>query len=203
MVMVEDKSGDGMTSEQLITWYAPSRRSLERVTLQTIILSKIWHAVNVTFFRWSWRFSGLRRFLLHAFGLKFEGKYMDFSPSARIDCPWNIKIGSFSSVGNAAWIYALDKIEIGEKTCIGEQVRLLTGYHDITTRNFAFKTKPIRIGSACWVATAATILPGVTIGDGAVVAAGAVVTKDVEPWTVVGGNPAKFIKRRIMKDAET
>jgi putative colanic acid biosynthesis acetyltransferase WcaF len=96
----------------------------------------------------------------------------------------------------------LDSIEIGEKTCIGEQVKLLTGYHDITTRNFAFKTKPIRIGSACWVATAATILPGVTIGDGAIVAAGAVVTKDVEPWTVVGGNPAKFIKMRVMRESE-
>ena len=47
-----------------------------------------------------------------------------------------------------------------------------------------------------WVATGAVILPGVTIGEGAVVAAGAVVVKDVEPWTVVGGNPAKFIKKR-------
>ena len=191
-----------MTSEQLITWYTPSRRSLERATLKTILLSKIWHAVNVTLFRWSWRFSGFRRFLLRVFRLRFEGEGMDFSPSARIDCPWNIKIGSFSSVGNAAWVYALDNIEIGEKTCIGEHVKLLTGYHDIATRNFAFKTKPIRIGSACWLATAATILPGVTIGDGAVVAAGAVVTKDVEPWTVVGGNPAKFIKMRVMKEVE-
>ena len=45
------------------------------------------------------------------------------------------------------------------------------------------------------------MLPGVTIGEGAVVAAGAVVTKDVAPWTVVGGNPAKFIKKRELKDA--
>ena len=44
------------------------------------------------------------------------------------------------------------------------------------------------------------ILPGVTIGEGAVVAAGAVVTKDVEPWSVVGGNPAKFIKKRVLRD---
>ena len=44
------------------------------------------------------------------------------------------------------------------------------------------------------------VLPGVTIGEGAVVAAGAVVTKDVEQWTVVGGNPAKFIKKRVLRD---
>ena len=192
-----------MTSEQLIAWYVPSRRSLERATLKAILLSKFWHAINVTLFRWSWRFVRFRRFLLRIFGLRFQGKEMDFNPTSRIDCPWNITIGSYSSVGNMAWIYALDKIEIGEKTCIGEQVKLLTGYHDITTRNFAFKTKPIRIGSACWVATAATVLPGVTIGDGAVVAAGAIVTKDVEPWTVVGGNPARVIKKRVLSYEET
>lgn len=117
-------------------------------------------------------------------------------PSAKIDCPWNVAIGDMSSVGNDSWLYALAKIEIGQKTCIGEQVKLLTGYHDISTRNFAFKTKPIAIGSCVWIATGAIVLPGVTIGDGAVVAAGAVVTRDVEPWTVVGGNPAAFIKKR-------
>ena len=192
-----------MTSEELVTWYTPSRRSLDNATLRKILMVRFWQSINATLFRWSWRFAGFRRFLLRVFGLKFAGKGMDFSPSARIDCPWNIKIGSYSSVGNTAWVYALDRIEIGDKTCIGEQVKLLTGYHDITAKDFAFKSKPIRIGSACWIATAAIILPGVTIGDGAVVAAGAVVTKDVEPWTVVGGNPAKFIKRRVMKNAET
>ena len=51
-----------------------------------------------------------------------------------------------------------------------------------------------------WIGARAIILPGVTIGEGAVVAAGAVVTKDVEPWAVVGGNPAKFIKKRVLKE---
>ena len=61
-------------------------------------------------------------------------------------------------------------------------------------------TKPITICDNVWVATGAVVLPGVTIGEGAVVGTGAVVTKDVEPWTIVGGNPAKFIKRRELKD---
>ena len=56
------------------------------------------------------------------------------------------------------------------------------------------------IGDGVWIGARAIILPGVTIGEGAVVAAGAVVTKDVEPWAVVGGNPAKFIKMRVLKD---
>ena len=59
----------------------------------------------------------------------------------------------------------------------------------------------ITIGDGVWLGARAIILPGVTIGEGAVVAAGAVVTKDVEPWAVVGGNPAKFIKKRELKAA--
>ena len=51
-----------------------------------------------------------------------------------------------------------------------------------------------------WIASGAMILPGVTIGEGAVVTAGSVVVKDVEPWTVVGGNPAKMIKKRELKN---
>ncbi len=139
--------------------------------------------------------------LLRMFGAKLlvrKRSYVSIQPGASIASPWNLEVGDLSSIGDNSWVYALDKITIGEKTCIGEYVKLLTGYHDIATWNFQFKTKPISIGSCVWIATGATVLPGVTIGDGAVVAAGAVVTKDVEPWTVVGGNPAKFIKNRVI-----
>ena len=61
-------------------------------------------------------------------------------------------------------------------------------------------TKPIMIMDNIWIASGAMILPGVTIGEGAVVTAGSVVVKDVEPWTVVGGNPAKMIKKRELKN---
>ena len=141
--------------------------------------------------------------LLRIFGAKLHTQpkgYVALNPKARIESPWNVEIGNLSSIGNKAWVYALDNITVGSKTCIGENVKLLTGYHDIATKNFAFKTKPITIGSCVWIATGAIVLPGVTIGDGAVVAAGAVVTKDVEPWTVVGGNPAKFIKKRELRE---
>ncbi len=56
----------------------------------------------------------------------------------------------------------------------------------------------ITIGDGVWLGARAITLPGVTIGEGAVVAAGAVVTKDAEPWAVVGGNPAKVIKKRVI-----
>jgi acetyltransferase-like isoleucine patch superfamily enzyme len=75
-------------------------------------------------------------------------------------------------------------------------VKLITGSHEISSGHFDLITRPITVEDNVWIATGAMILPGVTIGEGAVVAAGAVVTKDVEPWTVVGGNPARFIKKR-------
>ena len=59
---------------------------------------------------------------------------------------------------------------------------------------------PIEIGDNSWIAARSIIMPGRSVGEGAVVAAGAVVTKDVEPWTVVGGNPAQFIKKRVLND---
>ena len=125
-----------------------------------------------------------------------------FMPKARVDYPWNVSIGH-SSVDNGAWIYALARIMIGDNVCIGEDVRLLTGTHDIESPHFDLVIRPITIADNVWIATGAIILPGVSIGEGSVVAAGAVVTKDVEPWTVVGGNPAKFIKQRVLINQES
>ena len=190
-----------MANQEMIDAYQPSQKSLERASLKTILLGKIWGCG--TLYRYSWRFNSFRMMLLRIFGATLQTRpkgYVSISPKARIEGPWNIEIGNLSSIGNKAWVYALDRITVGSKTCIGEHVKLLTGYHDITTKNFAFKRKPITIGSCVWIATGAIVLPGVAIGDGAVVAAGAVVTKDVQPWTVVGGNPAKFIKKRVLKE---
>ena len=196
---------DGMmTNEEMIEAYRPSQRSLEWFSLKVILLNKLWRCFQNTLFRCSWRFNKLRMLLLRVFGAKLlakKGSYVSIQPNVNIASPWNLQIGDLSSIGGSSWVYALDKITIGEKTCIGEYVKLLTGYHDISTWNFAFRAKPITIGSCVWIATGVIVLPGVTIGDGAVIAAGAVVTKDVEPWTVVGGNPAKLIKKRELLGA--
>ena len=119
---------------------------------------------------------------------------------SRVDYPWKVSVGAHATVCNGAWLYALDRIEIGEWASIGEDVKLLTGSHDVNSSEFRLITKPIVIGDMAWVATSAVVLPGVTVGEGAVVAAGAVVTKDVAPWTVVAGNPARIIKKRVQME---
>lgn len=88
-----------------------------------------------------------------------------------------------------------DKITIGKNCLIGHNVVIMDGDgHQIDNKN---TTKPIKIGNHVWIASGATILKGVTIGDNSVIGAGAVVTHDVESNSLVVGNPAKVVRRNI------
>jgi putative colanic acid biosynthesis acetyltransferase WcaF len=143
--------------------------------------------------------NGFRRFLLVCFGAKLA-RNVSVHNTARIHCPWNLEMKEKSSLGEYSWIYTLGRISVGECSCVGQHVFLLTGTHDYTDTTFPLVIKPIEIGYGCWLAVGARILPGVTIGDYAVIGAGSVVAKNVEPWAVVAGNPARFIKKRILKE---
>jgi acetyltransferase-like isoleucine patch superfamily enzyme len=90
------------------------------------------------------------------------------------------------------------KIQTGSDVSIGPEATILTLGHDPQSPNFDVRGGDVIIGDRVWIAYRAIILPGVTIGEGAIVGAGSVVTKDVEAYTIVAGNPAKFIKKRTM-----
>ena len=87
-------------------------------------------------------------------------------------------------------------IKTGSDVSIGPEATILTLGHNPQSPSFADRGGDVIIGDRVWIAYRAIILPGVTIGEGAVVGAGSVVTKDVEPYTIVAGNPARFIKKR-------
>lgn len=109
-------------------------------------------------------------------------------------------MGAYACLSEHVDCYTVDDISIGDQATVSQGVKLCAAGHDITSKIMELTHKPIVIGANAWVAGWSIVLPGVTIGEGAVVAAGAVVTKDVEPWAVVGGNPAKFIKERVLEN---
>ena len=112
------------------------------------------------------------------------------------DCGKNITIGKNVFINGGCKFQDQGGIMIGDGALIGHNVVLATLNHDQTpARRGNLHPAPIVIGKNVWIGANATVLPGVTIGDGAIIAAGAVVTKDVEAHTIVGGVPAKFIKR--------
>ena len=88
------------------------------------------------------------------------------------------------------------RIRTGDDVSIGPEASIITLGHDPQSATFADRGADVVISDHAWICYRATILPGVTIGEGAVVAAGAVVSKDVEPFTIVAGNPARKIGSR-------
>lgn len=113
-----------------------------------------------------------------------------------IHSPQLIQIGPHTAIGSHCLLDARGGITIGRSVNITSHVKLQTAKHLIQTPDFAHEFEPITVGDRAWIALGATVLGGVTVGEGAVVAAGSVVTRDVEPFTVVGGIPAKPIGER-------
>lgn len=110
--------------------------------------------------------------------------------------PAGVHLGHNSIIGNDAFLDGRKGLFLGSNVNIAAEIRIYTCEHDITSADFGTTGAPVHIDDWVYIGPRVTIMPGVHIGAGAVVAAGAVVTKDVEPWTMVGGVPAKFIKKR-------
>lgn len=149
-------------------------------------------------------FHAWRRFLLRLFGAKIAQTARIYG-SARIWYPPNLEMGEHSVLGWRTLCYSMDRIVIEDYGNVTEHAFLLTGTHDIDDPSFQLRTKPIHIGRHAWVAARATVGPGVTIGEGAVLGGAGVAFKDLEPWTVYAGNPARKLRARkhVNMDAES
>jgi putative colanic acid biosynthesis acetyltransferase WcaF len=116
--------------------------------------------------------------------------------SVKIWAPWLLEAGDDVYVDVDCKLYNAFGLKIGNRVVISQGSFLCTATHDYTDSRYALIGAPITIEDDVWIAADAFIAPGVTVGRGAVVGARAVVVKDVPPWTIVAGNPAKVIKER-------
>jgi putative colanic acid biosynthesis acetyltransferase WcaF len=146
-------------------------------------------------------FYGWKRFVWRCFGAKI-GRSVLIRSTVRCNYPWKVSIGDHSWIGEEAWLYALDYIEIGSHVVVSQKAYLCTGSHDITDPHFGLKTAPIRIHDGAWIALGATVMPGVTIGAGAVVGAYGLQTKDAKDWTIYKGSPTKECGTRSLRDRD-
>ena len=112
---------------------------------------------------------------------------------------YNIKIGKHSVINRGVYLDGRAGVKIGNNVNVSHQVLIQSLSHDPQCVHFNCVVKPVVIGDYSWLGARALILPGVTVGEGAVVGAGAVVAKDVPPYSIVVGNPARIVKQRNKK----
>tara|TARA_B110000090_G_C13196039_1_gene375056 strand:- start:65 stop:619 length:555 start_codon:yes stop_codon:yes gene_type:complete len=136
-------------------------------------------------------------FLLRLFGAKIH-KTANVYSTVKIYAPWNLEMHEYSCLAPEVDCYNVDKIVIGAHSTISQKSYLCSASHDVTKGSNPLITAPIIIKDQVWIGAQAYIGMGVTICQGAVVGATSSVYKNVNSWEIVGGNPAKFIKKRVL-----
>lgn len=144
------------------------------------------------------------RFMYFKIRLGKLGQGSVLYPGVKISYPRHVYIGEGVSIAPDVRLGATSQgnIIIGDRCAIASGTRIVTATHDpnvLPVYNIGIN-KSVRVGEDVWIGTAAVILPGVTIHDGAIVASGAVVSKDVLPDCMVGGVPARLIKKLDPRD---
>lgn len=141
----------------------------------------------------------IRRFFYRLAGIRI-GRGSTIHMGARFYDPQNIQIGEDSIVGEGVVLDGRDKLIIGNHVDIASEVMIYNSEHDVDSEDFHALSSKVVIGDYVFIGPRAIILPGITVGEGAVIAAGAVVTKNVVPYEIVGGVPAKVIRERRLKN---
>ncbi len=164
-----------------------------------LLVRTIWYYVSLLVFEGGWfPFHGLKVLLLRRFGAKL-GTGVRIKPQVRIKYPWRLTVGDHCWIGQEVWIDNLADVELGNHVCLSQRVYLCTGSHDHRSPGFELITGPIRVENGAWLGAGCLIVCGITIAANSLVAGGSVVTKNVPPATIVGGNPAKPIGHRQMQ----
>ncbi len=157
-----------------------------------------WGVVWLVLFRPSPKIMhGWRRFLLRLFGARIDPS-AKVHASAKIWAPWNLEMGYESCLSAHVDCYCVDKVKLGAFSVVSQYSFLCTASHDIRYLHLPLTTAAITIGERAWVAADAFVGPGVTVGPGSIIGARSTVMKDVAPWSVMAGNPARLVRTRTL-----
>ena len=179
----------------MITRTRSSRLIRVRLSAQSKLLRGVWQLAYWLLYRFTpVPLHGWRRMVLRCFGAKV-GPGAHPYPSAQIWAPWNLVMESGSCLSRGVECYSVATVTVGEGATVSQYGYLCAASHDYNDSEFPLTAGPITIGAKAWIAAGAFVGPGVTVGEGAGVGARAVVTRDVEPWNVVAGNPAVIVKQ--------
>lgn len=186
--MIKDKQGRKLSTKEIIT----------KVIVR---LANYWLDFELMMLHWVGYIPShfIRNMKYRFFGIKI-GKGSTFHMWANFFDPRNIEIGEDTIIGDHAFLDGRDKIKIGSHTDIASSVMIYNSEHDVSSADFGAILAPVEVGDYVFIGPRVIIMPNVKIGKAAVVAGGAVVTKDVDPFTIVGGVPAKPIGERKNKN---
>ncbi len=171
-----------------------------RVVVQLSRANKLarlaWAIVYALLYRPSPRpLHGWRRGLLRLFGARIGAGVHPY-PRARIWAPWNLVMEPGSGLADDVDCYSVALIHIGREATVSQYSYLCTASHDADVPGLPLVAAPIRIGDRAWVGADVFVAPGVSIAEGAVVGARSTVLGNIAAGEIVGGTPARFIRRR-------
>ena len=157
----------------------------------------LWNLAYAIFFRLSPRpVHAWRSLLLRLFGAKL-GPKCHIYPKARIWAPWNLICEDRVSVADDAEIYNPSPVYMGSHCIVSQGAYICGATHEYNDPAFRLVHFPMRLGPYSWVCARATVNPGVNVGAGAILALGSVATRDLEPFGIYAGIPARKVKERL------
>ena len=172
-------------------WYQPGR---------SVLIRSLWLFFGLPLFRSPWfAASAWRVGLLRLFGARI-GQRVVIRQHVTVKYPWHLMVGDDCWIGEQVWIDDLTTVTLGTNVCLSQGAYLCTGNHDWTDPGFGLRVAPIVVEPGAWLGARAMLLPGVRLGEGAIATAGSVVTASVPAWTIVAGNPASFLKMRVLRE---
>ena len=156
----------------------------------------VWNVAVLLLFRFSpTPLHAWRCFLLRAFGAKIGDSNFIY-PTAKIWAPWLLETEDVVTLGPRCEVYNPGGIFLGHHTIISQDAYLCGASHDYNSPDFTYLKKPIKTAPYTWICARAIVLPGVECGEGSILGAGSVISRNLDPWMVYAGNPAKALKAR-------